>query len=154
MKRIILIAVLASLVASGVSFAAIRWLAVGKPPPVAVGSIHDLAWLQGQLQLSQDQMSKIQGLADSYREVIGDCCQKHCGARFDLSEELALPSVDLAKAKACVDAMSAAQATAEKATLDHILKVREILTPSQQKVYAELINKQVCTACPTGAHHP
>lgn len=154
MKRILWVTVLASLVASAVSFAAMRWLSVAKHPPIAAKSIHDLNWLQTKLQLSPDQMTKIRALADDYLAVIADCCEKHCGARYELSEELARETVDLPKATGHVEAMSAAQTKAEKATLDHILKVREILTEPQRTLYAQLVNQQVCTACPTGAHHP
>jgi Spy/CpxP family protein refolding chaperone len=154
MKRILFVAVVASLVASAVSFVAMRWLSGVRHPPIAARSIHDLDWLQGKLQLSPDQMAKIRGIEGEYLAVIADCCEKHCGARYDLSEELAKEPVDLPKATGHVEAMSAAQARAEKATLDHILKVREILSSPQRTLYAQLVNQQVCTACPTGAHHP
>jgi Spy/CpxP family protein refolding chaperone len=65
-----------------------------------------------------------------------------------LSQSLA----DAAKANANVEKMCAAQAESEKATLTHILRVRELLTPSQQERYAALINDQLCTACPMGMH--
>jgi hypothetical protein len=50
--------------------------------------------------------------------------------------------------------MAAAQVDSERATLDHILRVRALLTPDQQQRYAALVSQQVCAAGPFGMRHP
>ena len=72
--------------------------------------------------------------------------------RTELGQELGKLEINSSQATACVDRMCAVQADIERATLAHILRVREVLTPAQREQYAKLINQQVCTACPTGMH--
>jgi Spy/CpxP family protein refolding chaperone len=116
--------------------------------------LNDTGWLKRELKLTSAQGAEIEKLNKEYAARVEHCCELHCGARFTLGEELAKPQVDLAKAAVCVDRMAAAQSESEHATLDHILRVRAVLTPAQQQQYAALVSKQVCTACPLGLHHP
>ena len=116
--------------------------------------LNDTAWLKHELKLTDAQSAEIGKLEKEFGAKVEHCCETHCGARFMLSEELAKPQVDLAKATACVDRMVAAQSESERATLDHILRVRAVLSPEQQQRYAALVSKQVCTACPMGIHKP
>jgi Spy/CpxP family protein refolding chaperone len=137
------------------SFGIARWSvhrAVAAEQPSI--NLNDAGWLKHELKLTSDQTAKIESLDTEFRTRIEGCCAKHCSARFALSEELAKPQVDLVTAARCVDRMAAAQSESERATLDHILRVRAVLTPAQQKRYATLVSQQVCTACPMGIHKP
>jgi Spy/CpxP family protein refolding chaperone len=120
----------------------------------AVIDLNDTGWLKRELKLTDAQSAEIEKLNKGYAAKVEHCCELHCGARFTLGEELAKPQVDLARAAVCVDHMATAQSESEHATLDHILRVRAVLTPAQQQQYAALVSKQVCTACPLGLHHP
>ena len=92
-----------------------------------------------------------QGISREGRALLRNALRRAVHA---LSEELAKPQVDLARANACVDRMAAAQSESERATLDHILRVRAVLTPDQQQRYAALVSQQVCAGVPLGMHHP
>lgn len=152
MKRLLLAVAIATLVATGVSFSLSRWVA--RRAEATAAHIHETGWLKATLGLSDTQAAQVEKLHAAFAARVEDSCTKHCAARFDLSNELAKPNPDATTTRACVDRMCAAQTDSERATLDHILQVRAILTPDQQKRYAALINEQICTACPLGLHKP
>lgn len=152
MKRLLFLTGVAALLAAVASFSLANWLA-RRAPPSSV-NIHEVAWLKSALNLTDGQVARLDTLQSEFATRTADCCQKHCAARFQLSDELAKTAPNLATAQACVERMSAAQADSERATLDHILRVRAVLSPEQQQRYAALINNQICTACPLGLHKP
>jgi Spy/CpxP family protein refolding chaperone len=118
-----------------------------------VVDLNDTAWLKRELQLTDAQDGEIEKLNEEFYAKLQHCCDAHCAARFTLSEELAKSTVDLSKANTCIDRMAAAQADSERATLDHILRVRAVLTSDQRQHYAALVSKQVCTMGPLGLRH-
>ena len=75
----------------------------------------------------------------------------HCAARCQLGAVLFTGTNGADKANAMVEEMCRAQAESEKATLEHIQKVHELLTPEQQKRYEELVTSCVCSSC---SHQP
>jgi Spy/CpxP family protein refolding chaperone len=152
MKRLLFAVAVSALVATGVSFTAARWLA--RHAAQSLPAIHATGWLQRELDLTESQAAAIARLEAAYREKIILSCAAHCGARLELGAELQKPEADLSAAVACVDRMCAAQAEAERATFEQILRVRELLTPVQRQRYAVLINRQFCVACPLGLHTP
>ncbi len=152
MKRLLLLTAVAALLAAGASFSIARWLA-RRAGPASV-NIHEVAWLKSAVNLTDAQVAQVDALQREFAARLDGCCRKHCAARFELSEELAKPAPDLVTAQACVERMSAAQTESERVTLDHILRVRSVLTPDQQKRYAASINDQMCNACPLGLHKP
>jgi Spy/CpxP family protein refolding chaperone len=71
-----------------------------------------------------------------------------------LAERLAQPQVEAATASACVERMCAAENASERATLDHILKVRAVLSPEQQRQYGAALKTQMSGSCPMRVHQP
>lgn len=153
MKNALIAIVVAAIVATGISFGAARWFTQRQQSTGTV-NIHDAGWLRRELNLTDGQVAQVAKLAEDYRTAVNQCCMKHCDARLVLSVELAKPQVDLPAAQAAVGKMCAAANDVEQATLQHILRVREILTPQQQQRYAALINQQLCTAYPSGMSQP
>jgi Spy/CpxP family protein refolding chaperone len=153
MKRTLTALVVLTLLVTGLSYGISSWC-VRRSTSEPIVDLNDATWVKHELKLTDSQCVEIAKLDKEFQAKVEHCCEMHCGARFTLSEELAKPQVDLAKANLYVDRMAAAQADSERATLDHILRVRALLTPEQQQHYAALVSKQVCTACPMGMHHP
>ena len=155
MKKTLSALAILTVVVIALAFGVARWSvrrAVATEQPSI--NLNDTGWLKHELRLTDAQAAKVEDLDKEFRTRIEGCCAKHCNARFALSEELAKPQVDLAKTAQCVDRMAAAQSESERATLDHILRVRALFTPDQQKRYATLVSQQVCTAFPMGIHKP
>ena len=152
MKRLLFLTAVAALLATVASFSLAHWLA-RRATPASV-NIHEVAWLKSKLNLTDAQVAQLDALQREFATRTEDCCKKHCAARFRLSDELAKAAPNLTTAQACVEWMSAAQAESERATLDHILRVRSVLTPEQQAHYAALLHDQMCNACPLGLHKP
>ena len=154
MKRTLTALAIVTILVAGLSYGMANWCVRRVTATGTVVDLNDTPWLKRELKLTDAQSAEIEKLNKEFSVRIQRCCDEHCGARFALSEELVKPQVDLAKAAACVDRMAAAQSESERATLDHILKVRAVLSPGQQQRYGALVSKQVCTACPMGIHKP
>jgi hypothetical protein len=154
MKRTLTALAILALLVTALSYGVANWCVRRAAAREPVVDLNDTAWLKRELKLTDAQSTEIEKLNKEFGAKIEHCCGEHCGARFTLSEELAKPQVDLVKTAACIDRMTAAQSESEHATLDHILRVRAVLSAEQQQRYAALVSKQVCTACPMGLHHP
>ena len=154
MKRTLVALAILTILVAGLSYGVANWCVRRVIATETVVDLNDTPWLKRELKLTDAQSAEIENLHKEFSAKIEHCCDEHCGARSALSEELVKPQVDLAKAAACVDRMAAAQFESERATLDHILKVRAVLSPEQQQRYGALVRKQVCTACPMGIHKP
>jgi Spy/CpxP family protein refolding chaperone len=153
MKKTLMALAALTLLVAGISFGVARW-SVRRADGKMVMNLNDAAWLRHELGLTDAQSAEVDKLEKEFNARMQDSCDKHCGARFALGDELAKSTLDVIKARACVDRMVAAQADSERATLDHILAVRALLTPEQQQRYAKLVSQQVCYACPIkpGSH--
>ncbi|MGD1018098.1 MAG: Spy/CpxP family protein refolding chaperone [Verrucomicrobiia bacterium] len=151
-KTLIALAVLTFFVSS-LSYGVANWC-IHRSVSRGMADLNDTPWLKRELNLTDAQSIAIDKLNQEFRAKVDHCCDAHCDARFALGKELANPQVDLTRANACVDRMAAAQADSERATLDHILRVRALLTPDQQQRYAALVSQQICAAGPLGMHHP
>jgi len=145
MKRFLAAVAVATVLATGLSLLAARWI-TGR---AAVSP--DLKQL---LNLLDDQARQLAIAEKEYRAAMDESCKNHCAARYELGVELGKSQMDAAKMAACVERMCAAQAGVEHATLTQILAVRQMLTPAQREQYAKLISAQVCAACPMGMHQP
>jgi len=150
MKRTVLVLLFVTLFAAGAAFGVARWLRC--QTCAAAAEARDAGWLTRELKLSGEQAATVTALEADYRAALSAACARHCGARARLSDTLSAASVDQAAATGCVEEMCAAEAVSERVTLDHIMKVRAVLTPEQQARYAELIRGQLSGACPMRVH--
>ncbi|HVM60754.1 MAG TPA: Spy/CpxP family protein refolding chaperone [Verrucomicrobiae bacterium] len=153
MKKTLPALIVLILFVSTLSYGVASWC-IRRSTGVGVADLNNTAWLRRELKLTDAQTAEIDKLNKNFQAKIDHCCDVHCDARMALGAELAKPQVDLTKASACVDRMAAAQGDSERATLDHILRVRALLTPEQQQGYAALVSQQVCAAGPFGMRHP
>ena len=133
-----------ALISTGLSFAMSRWFVGRKPLQMAV-NIHDAAWLSRELDLSETQRRDVERLEKDFQLKLNASCAAHCAARFALGDELMKPNPDPEKARADVERMNQVQAGVEQATLQHILKVRALLTDKQAQRYSAIIHDQVCS---------
>jgi Spy/CpxP family protein refolding chaperone len=145
MKRLLPVIAMIVVLATGVSFALSHWMVSRRP---TVANLNDTGWLKRELGLTDSQAAAVEQLETEFRAQLDRACAEHCAARMTLGEELAKP--DPAKCRAAVEKMNAVQAQSERATLEHILKVRALLTESQAQRYSALIRDQVCNM-PMGA---
>ncbi len=144
MKKTLMLIAIAVVLGLAVSFSGSRWV-VSKRQPLPVMQVYDAAWLKHELNLADAQAREVKQIAGEFQTKIDAFCVAHCAGRFALGDELAKPTVDVEQARACVDKMNAAQAEAERATLEHILKIRALLTEEQARRYSAIIQQQVCS---------
>jgi Spy/CpxP family protein refolding chaperone len=144
MRKILGLAAGVVLISTGLSFAMSRWLTSRCVPPTVV-NIHDTAWLSRELGLTDAQRHEVAELEKAFQSKLNASCAEHCAARFALGDELMKSKPDLQKARADVERMNQVQADAERATLEHILKIRALLTDDQARRYSTIIRNQVCS---------
>jgi hypothetical protein len=147
MKRLLPVLAVVVVLATGVSFALSRWFVARQP---TVANLHDSGWLKRELKLSDVQATAILEVEAAFRTRLNAACAEHCAARMALGEEIAKTEPDPGKCGAFVEKMNAVQAESERATLEHILKVRTLLDEQQAQRYSALIRDQVCNM-PMGA---
>ena len=102
------------------------------------------------LGLSTAQAAELETIAATYGQQVTQACDEHCAARCQLARALRQDMLSREDARALVEKMCASQQKNEQATLDHILRVREILTPDQRAKFSELIGACLCEVCGAG----
>ena len=135
MKRTLIALLIVMLLVAGTAFGVARWLRCRSCDTVSLN-------LRA-LNLTATQTAEMAKLDAEYQKRLEKICGVHCTARADLAESLDAP----AKAAAACQRMCDAQTDSEKAALEHILKVRALLTPEQQRQYAALVQQQLTGTC-------
>jgi len=115
----------------------------GQPVPSPSGMDNPPAGLS----LSAEQREKIQLLEDRYNRTCEALCQEMDVKRVRLSQEIAKPELDPHATDALVDEISRLQGQMEKKTIRHILAVKEILPPQQQKAFLSGISSELKRMC-------
>ena len=138
-QRLWLSVIVAAAVATAISFGTAHWCNHRQAP----SAISDTVDLRRVLALTDAQAAEVEKLEKIYRSQLAKCCEAHCAARADLATELGRPSPDTTQAVACCQRMCTAQSDSERFTLEHILRVRVLLTPAQQQRHAALIQQQL-----------
>jgi Spy/CpxP family protein refolding chaperone len=144
MLIILLVAVLAMLTAYSW-----RQSAAGAEVP-AIDRLNDAAWLSKTLDLTPAQVAQISRLREPYKTALASCCMQHCEARNKLGAELFRPDAKKEQVQALIETMCHAQAQSDVATYEHLLQLRQILTPGQWQKLSGLIQDCLCKACPMG----
>jgi hypothetical protein len=145
MNRTWLSVVVVGLVATIVSFAVVRRLAPTQVP--RLDALQDVEWLKGALRLTPGQVKRIGELQPEFGRKLSACCDRHCQARGQVLGALLASTNGIEKAREHVEEMCRAQADSEMATLEHIQRVYEVLTPEQQSLYKDRLNALTCSEC-------
>jgi Spy/CpxP family protein refolding chaperone len=101
-----------------------------------------------ELKLNADQIAKITDLESSYTEWMSQCCARHCTARMKIGKLLEENPGDLSSLNELGKEVGEAYANAEKATMEHVIRVCEILTPEQKAIFLKKIGRNIAATCP------
>lgn len=110
-------------------------------------------WLARELQLTPAQRTQLASFGTEFSGKCDSHCAELCGARVALGEELQRADSITPKVEELLGKMQVAQAASERETVQHLFRIKSILTPEQQRSYIELINGKLCCSCPRGVHH-
>ena len=121
-------------------------------PAADLDRLKDATLLKAELGLTDEQVARIQALQKDYVGQLEDCCESHCAAREQLGKVMFSGS-DTNELAVVVEKMCRAQLASDMATVAHIRKVHEGLTPEQQKKYEQMVTGCMCSACPSGFRH-
>lgn len=143
MKRTIFALLIVTLIVAGSAFGVARWLRCRSCATPNTDITRELG-------LTGTQAAAVAKLDAEFQKKLSALCAAHCAARADLSQSLDDPG----KAANCCQRMCDAQVGSEKAALEHIFRVRDLLTPEQQKRHITLVQRQLTGACPMRLHRP
>lgn len=141
MKRTLIALLVVTLIVAGTAFGAAYWLRCRACAPHKPD-------LRQALNLTPSQAAAVAELEAAYEKRLAEICAAHCAARAELAESLA----DRDKAAAACARMCAAQSESEQLTLDHLYRIRALLTPEQQVRHETLVRQQLTGACPMRLH--
>jgi Spy/CpxP family protein refolding chaperone len=146
MKNNLITALVVLFVAALFAFGVGRSMRCAKPPS-SMDVLQDVSWLSRNLNLTKRQELDIRKLQETLQVRLQACDSMQCAARCQLGEALFSQTHGPDKARDMLDEMCRAQAESERATLEHIQSVHRLLNPEQQKRYAELVSRCVCSTC-------
>jgi Spy/CpxP family protein refolding chaperone len=118
--------------------------------PADLESYLDVGRLTRQLNLTAEQSALVRAAGNDYASRVKAACGSHCLARCQLAAALTRPEGGDAEARQLVGRMNEAAAANDTATLDHILRVRAILTPEQRARFDQGLSGCLCDRCSTG----
>lgn len=110
--------------------------------------LQDVSFLKQELNLSAAQAEEVRALHEALATMLEDVYARHCRARARLGNALASETNGSVRVDAALNDMCRAYEDGERATLDHIRRLRDILDPAQRKVFDRLIKECLCRDCP------
>lgn len=135
------------LLAGALAFGAVQWWTTAAEPPT-LSELCASDALARRLSLSATQREALAQLQANYGSNLVVSCDRHCTARLHLRQLLFASEADTNRIRRVVETMGQAQMESELATLTHIREVYRLLTPEQQRVYAQCVNDCLCADCP------
>jgi periplasmic protein CpxP/Spy len=126
------------------------------PPPMhgpgGPGGGNAFHFLARQLDLSEEQLQKLEAMRNEHHEAAGQI-HRQTGSMHHRFFDL-LAGGDSAAVSRLADSMAMLHRQMELLTFDHFRKVRAICTPEQQKKFDEVINEALEMMAPRPPHAP
>jgi len=110
--------------------------------------LQDLSFLRRDLELTEPQVEQIRILHAALAARLRDCCTRHCDARAHLAQALADDMNGSGRTEAVLAELCRAYEASERATLEHIRQVRELLDPKQRERFDRMLTECLCRECP------
>ncbi len=137
------------LAVAALAFAGGRWSA---QPAAGFDPLRDLeaGRLVKWLGLSEAQAADLHALGPAYARTVNQACDQQCAARCELAASLGAAKFDPARSRLLIEKMCEAHKANELATVEHIARVHELLTPEQRGRFLGMIGQCLCTTCGSG----
>lgn len=103
--------------------------------------------LSRQLQLTSAQRERVAPLEREFLAVKAETCSRLCQKRAQLIQLLKSKEADAATSDALVEEIGREQIALEKATLAHLLALRQVLEPAQVERLMAQMTEELRTAC-------
>ena len=146
MNRKWILPVLVALAAGALAFGIRRRASCG----AAMGPmdrLQDVSFLVRELKLTGEQEKEIRALHAELGVTLNECCARHCAARMRLGSALADGTNGDAQAEAILSEMSRAYEQSERATLDHMRRMRALLDGEQRQRFDRMIQGCMGRTC-------
>jgi Spy/CpxP family protein refolding chaperone len=115
-----------------------------EPPIFASGPQMSPACLQSELNLTPDQIQKMQKLRVSFSNDITGLSQEIQEKNAVLFQELKKAKPDMARIDSFIDEISRLQVQIQKKTILNLLKDKSVLNPDQRDCYFSIFETHVC----------
>lgn len=112
-----------------------------------VGFRRQLRPLADRLNLTSAQRQAVASLEKEFLARKGATCQTLCAKRAQLIQLLKQPEPDSFALRTVAEEIGREQTSLERATLDHLLALRQQLDPPQREKLIALVSDQLRTAC-------
>ena len=112
----------------------------------------DVGRLVRDLGLNPEQERDVRRLNDAFTGTFQAACDRHCLLRCELARVIGSGEFRPEEARRLTEALGRTQAEADLATLDHILRLREILIPDQRVAFAKMFGSCLCNTCGAGGN--
>lgn len=103
--------------------------------------------LAAQLGLTGEQAKSVAELERGYLARKRSSCEALCAKRAQMIQLLEQENPDRVVLTQVVEEIGAEQAALERATVDHLLAVRQHLNPAQRRKLAQAVTEELRTAC-------
>lgn len=112
-----------------------------------MGSSSKTVPLSDELKLDASQKRTVASLEGSFLSQKQTICQNLCAKRAQVIQLLRQPEPDRAALSTIVEEIGQEQILLEKGTLEHLLALRQYLTPAQQIRLVDLMGGELRSAC-------
>lgn len=147
MKPRWIVPLFAALLIGVVAFTLTRYAVYRRSQPP--NCLQDLSFVSQALNLTETQQRQIRALHTTLNARLNDCCARHCAARARLGQALCSSTND-AETEALLAEMCRAYEASERATLENIRRVYQLLDAPQKQRFASLVNRCFCPCENTG----
>jgi hypothetical protein len=146
MSRKWILPVLIAAAAGVLAFAFTRYAACRAAGP-ELDFPQDISCLTRELKLTAAQAGEIEALHAGLGARLTDCCARHCAARARLGRALADETNGTAQADIVLADMCRAYEEGERATLEHLRRLRAVLNAEQRQRFDALMTECMCRPC-------
>jgi nickel and cobalt resistance protein CnrR len=131
--QLIAMLIVVALVAAAACYVSARMFGPLRPQPGVSG--HE--WIHKQLGLSPEEKKALEPIESKFAERKGNLSGEIRSANKELAEAIKQDQADSPRVSTAVERIHHAQGELQKATLEHVFEMKEVLTPEQ---YQKLLN--------------
>lgn len=112
-----------------------------------IGKMSRPTSLSRQLQLTSAEREKVSSLEQEFLAIKAETCSRLCQKRAQLIQLLKSKEADVATSGVLAEEIGREQIALEKATLAHLLALRQVLSPAQVERLMGQMTEELRTAC-------
>jgi Spy/CpxP family protein refolding chaperone len=122
-----------------------RWSGA-QPPSFSEGRDQRFEQMKRELALSAEQAAQLDVYRTTFHAELDSLSTELVAARTQLAQALAEERLDTTRVNSILDEISRLQSTAQRKVISHLLSVKSILSPEQQKKFFAIVLQRFSSA--------